>query len=48
VENAVADDQHAAATVTCEFPNGRKVVANSIMELRNGRIIRELNVASGD
>ena len=48
VENAVAGEDRAAATVTCEFPGGRRVVANTSVELRNGRIVRELNVASGD
>jgi ketosteroid isomerase-like protein len=48
VENAVADEQRAAATITCEFPNGRKVVANSILELEHGRIVREVDVQSGD
>jgi ketosteroid isomerase-like protein len=48
VEHGVADDQRAAATVTCEFPGGRRVVANTILELRDGRIVREHNVASGD
>jgi ketosteroid isomerase-like protein len=48
VENAVADADRAAATITCEFPGGRKVVANSIFELSDGRIVRELEVVSGD
>jgi ketosteroid isomerase-like protein len=48
VENAIADEHRAAATVTCEFPGGRKVVANSIMDLEGGRIVRELDVVSGD
>src|SRR5688572_21520940 len=48
VDNTVADGQRAAATVTCEFPGGRKVVANSIFELDNGRIVRERDVVSGD
>ena len=30
----VADEDRAAATVTCEFPGGRKVVANAIFELQ--------------
>jgi ketosteroid isomerase-like protein len=47
-ENAVAGENRAAATVTCEFPGGRKVVANSIMEIGGGRIVRELDVLSGD
>jgi len=37
-----------AATVTCEFPGGRKVVANGIFELEDARIVRELQVLSGD
>ena len=48
VENAVADEHRAAATVTCEFPGGRKVVANGIFELEDGRIVRERQVLSGD
>jgi len=48
VENLVAGEGRAAATVTCEFPGGRKVLANSIMELENGRIVREQDVTAGD
>jgi hypothetical protein len=48
VANAVAAEDRAAATIMCEFPGGRKVVANSILELERGRIVRELDVQSGD
>jgi ketosteroid isomerase-like protein len=48
VEHAVAAGDRAAATVTCEFPGGGKVVANTTLELRDGRIVREYTVASGD
>jgi ketosteroid isomerase-like protein len=48
VENGVAGEGRAAATVTCEFPGGRKVVANAILELRDGRIVREREVVAGD
>jgi ketosteroid isomerase-like protein len=48
VENGVAGQERAAATVTCEFPGGRKVVANAVLELRDGRIVRERDVSSGD
>ena len=48
VENAVAGDDRAAATVTCEFPGGRKVVANTMLELRDGRVAFERNVLAGD
>jgi ketosteroid isomerase-like protein len=48
VENPVPGDERAAATVTCEFPGGRKVLANAILELEDGRIVRERDVLSGD
>jgi ketosteroid isomerase-like protein len=48
VENSVAGEDRAAATVTCEFPGGRRVVANAVFELRDGRIVRERDVAAGD
>jgi ketosteroid isomerase-like protein len=48
VENAVTAGDRAAATVTCEFPGGRKVVANALLELRDGRIVRERDVQAGD
>ncbi|MCA1677671.1 MAG: nuclear transport factor 2 family protein [Actinobacteria bacterium] len=48
VENTIAGQDRAAATVTCEFPGGRKVVANAILELEDGRIVRERDVLAGD
>jgi SnoaL-like domain len=48
VENTVAGEERAAATITCTFPGGRKVLANAILEVENGRIVRELDVLSGD
>jgi ketosteroid isomerase-like protein len=48
VENTVAGDERAAATITCEFPGGRRVLANAILEIEDGRIVRELDVLSGD
>jgi ketosteroid isomerase-like protein len=48
VENAVTGEHRAAATVTCEFPGGRKVVANGIFDVEDGRIVRERQVLSGD
>ena len=41
-------EHRAAATVTCEFPGGRKVVANGTFELEDARIVRERQVMSGD
>jgi ketosteroid isomerase-like protein len=48
IENGVADGDRAAVTVTCEFPGGRKVTANGSLEIEDGRIVRELDVTSGD
>ena len=48
VENSVVGEQRAAATVTCEFPGGRTVVANGIFDIDDGRIVREYQVVAGD
>lgn len=48
VGNTLADGERAAATITCEFPGGRKVLANGIFEIEDGRIVREHDVLSGD
>ncbi len=48
VEHAIAGEDRAAATVTCEFPGGRKVLANAILGLEDGRIVRERDVLAGD
>ena len=48
VDNAVVGAGRAAATITCEFPGGRKVLANGIFEIDDGRIVREHDVLSGD
>jgi ketosteroid isomerase-like protein len=48
VENTLADGRRAAATITCAFPGGRRVLATAILELADGRIVRELDVLSGD
>jgi hypothetical protein len=48
VENTVPGEHRAAATITCTFPSGRRVLANGILEIEDGRIVRELEVLSGD
>lgn len=48
VENLVAGHDGAATTITWEFPGGRKVLANSILEIEGGRIVRERDVLAGD
>ena len=48
VENVVAGPERAAATITCEFPGGRTVVANAIFEVEAGRVVVERDVLAGD
>jgi ketosteroid isomerase-like protein len=48
VEHGVAAGDRAAATVTCAFPGGRRVAANTILELEGGRIVRERLIQAGD
>lgn len=48
VEHGVEGPDRAAATITCAFPGGRKVVGNGIFDLENGLIVRERQVLSGD
>jgi ketosteroid isomerase-like protein len=47
-DSGVANQQRAAATFTCTFPDGRSVVANAILDIRDGRIVRHHEVAVGD
>ncbi|MGI9021308.1 MAG: nuclear transport factor 2 family protein [Solirubrobacterales bacterium] len=48
VENLVPGEDRAAVTVTCEFPGGRRILANGILEIEDGRIVRERDVLAGD
>jgi len=43
----VAGEHRAAATVSCELPGGRKVVANGIFELEDARIVGERQALPG-
>lgn len=48
VEHGVSEGDRASMTVTCVFPGGRRVVANTAVEVRDGRIVREHEVVAGD
>jgi SnoaL-like domain len=48
LDNPVVGDDRLACTITCRFDGGRRVVANSIMDLRDGRIVRQLDVQARD
>ena len=48
LDNPVPGDERAACTFTCAFDDGRRVVANSILDIRDGRIVRQLDVQARD
>jgi|GEM_PF-1330046 len=48
VAGAVCDGERGAASITCEFPGGRKVLGHSLFELRDGLIVRQVDVVIGD
>lgn len=48
MENLVAGDGRAACTITCGLPDGRRLVSNTIYELKDGKIVRQLDVQVTD
>ena len=48
LDNPVIDGDRLACTITCHLDDDRRVVANSIMELRDGQITRQFDVQARD
>jgi hypothetical protein len=48
VENLFATDDHVAYTLTCTLPDGRRIVSNSILEIRDNQVARDLAVQARD
>jgi ketosteroid isomerase-like protein len=48
VDNEVPGGDRVACTFTCAFDDGRRVVANSILDIRDGRIVRQFDVQARD
>ena len=48
LDNPVVGDERCACTFTCAFDDGRRVVANSILDVRDGRIVRQFDVQARD
>ena len=44
MENPVVGQDRAACTITCEFPDGRRLVSNTIYDLKGGKIVRQFDV----
>jgi ketosteroid isomerase-like protein len=47
-ENPVVGEDRLACTFACHFDDGRRVVSNSIIDLRDGRIVRQFDVQARD
>jgi hypothetical protein len=41
-------DERAAFSVTCTFPDGRRVYEQVIVQLREGKVAREVDVEAWD
>ena len=48
IENEVVADQRAAFTLTVPFDDGRRIIENIIIEHRNGKVVREIDVEAWD
>lgn len=44
VDNPVVGENRAACTFTCDLPSGKSVIANSILDIRDGQIVRQFDV----
>lgn len=48
IEHPVVSDERAAVTFNCRYPSGTRVLCNSMLELDNGRIVRQTDVQAWD
>jgi hypothetical protein len=48
VENEVVGDNRIAFFEACEYPDGTHVLGAETLELRDGKIVRQVNVEAWD
>jgi hypothetical protein len=48
MENPVVGDDRAACTITCQFPDGRRLMSNTIYDLEDGKIVRQFDIQVTD
>lgn len=48
IEHAVVSEDRAAVTFNCRYPDGTRVLCNSMLELEDGRIVRQTDVQAWD
>jgi len=44
IDNTFVADDRAACTITCELPDGRRLISNTIYDLADGKIVRQFDV----
>lgn len=44
IDNMFSTDDHVAYTLTCTLPSGRRIVSNSILDVRDDQVVRDLAV----
>jgi hypothetical protein len=48
IDHAVVSDDRAAVTFNCRYPEGSRVLCNSMLELDDGLIVRQTDVQAWD
>jgi hypothetical protein len=48
LENPVVGQDRAACTLSCNFPDGRRMMSNTIYELEDGKVVRQLDIQVTD
>jgi hypothetical protein len=48
IENEVVGENRIAFNEACEYPDGTKVLAATTLDLREGKIVRQVNVEAWD
>jgi SnoaL-like domain len=48
LDRTITDDENAADTVVCQYPDGKRVLCAAMFDLREGKIVREVSVEAWD
>jgi hypothetical protein len=48
IENEVVSEERAAFNEACEYPDGTRVLCAATLQVRDGKIVRQVNVAAWD
>ena len=48
IENEVVGEDRLAFNVACEYPDGTRVLASENMEVRDGKVVRQVEVVAWD